>query len=118
MRPSLIKAFSLGIIAGSFLTAALITVAPAKADPSDPSPALIRDAVQAEPFVCQSLKDDPTVSQLISVLYAVAAADNLSAADTGTVVTMAVADGCPQYIPVLRRFVQIYAPDTATGKVA
>jgi len=37
----------------------------------------------------------------------------LTAYDSGEVVTMAVVDGCDRFIPVLERFIAIYAPGAA-----
>lgn len=118
LRTATIKGFSLGLITGSFLTAGAVLLAtPAKASP-DISPALVQDAIQAEPFICRNLADSPTVSTLMSILVAVSDAASLSPGDTGTVVALAVSDGCPQYIPVLKRFVAIYGQDTSSGQVA
>jgi len=115
MRTDTVRAFALGIITGSFLTAGVVMLtAPAKADPQI-TDELLSYAVDEEPFVCRSLAHTPTVGQLMDVLVTVSERDSLSAADTGTVVTLAVADGCPQYMPVLKRFVAIYAPNGATA---
>jgi hypothetical protein len=46
----------------------------------------------------------------MTVLATVSARQHTTAYDTGTVVTMAVFDGCAQFVPVLERFVAIYAP--------
>lgn len=116
LRTATVKGFSLGIITGSFLTAGAVLLAgDAKASP-DISPSLVQDAVQAEPFICKSLANSPTVSMLMDVLQSVSATLRLGPGDTGTVVALAVSDGCPQYIPVLRRFIAIYG--TETGQVA
>ena len=113
LRTATIKGFSLGLIAGSFLTAGAVLLAgDAKASP-DISPVLVEDAIQAEPFICKSLANSPTVAMLMDVLQSVSATLRLGPGDTGTVVALAVSDGCPQYLPVLQRFVNIYGDDTA-----
>ena len=119
LRTATVKGFSLGLITGSFLTAGAVLLAtPAKASPDDISPKLVQDAIQVEPFVCRNLADSPTVSMLMSILVGVSEAAVLSPGDAGTVVALAVSDGCPQYIPVLKRFIAIYGDDRTTGKVA
>ena len=105
IRRTTVKAFSLGIVCGGFITAATIAAVPAKADTP-----LTDVAVQEESFVCNTLSLHPTVSTLVKVLSSVQAVENLSAYDTGTVVTLAVYDGCDQFVPLLKRFVSIYAP--------
>lgn len=116
MRTQAVRAFALGIITGSFFTAgAVLLSAPAKADPI--SPALVQDAVNAEPYVCQALSDSPTVPTVVSILETVSAADRLSASDTGTVVALAVYDGCAKFVPVLDRFVALYATAPAAGSL-
>ena len=116
IRTATVKGFSLGIIAGSFLTAGAVLLAgDAKASP-DISPELVQTAIQVEPYVCRNLADSPTVSMLMSILVGVSEAAGLGPGDSGTVVALAVSDGCPQYVPVLRRFVAIYGDDT--GQVA
>lgn len=118
IRTATVRGFSLGLITGSFLTAGAVLLAtPAKASPDDTSPVLVQTAIQAEPFVCRNLADSPSVSMLMSVLVAVSEATGLPPGDTGRVVAIAVSDGCPQYIPVLKRFIAIYG-DAPSGAVA
>ena len=107
VRRSTVRAFSLGIICGGFITAGMIAAIPAKATPDA---ALANIAVIEEPYVCTALEIKPTVSNLMTVLATVSARQHTTAYDTGTVVTMAVYDGCDQFVPVLQRFVAIYAP--------
>lgn len=112
IRTVAVKGFSLGLIAGSFLTAGAVLLAtPAKASP-DISPELVQTAIQVEPYVCRNLADSPTVFMLMEILLGVSEAAGIGPGDTGTVVALAVSDGCPQYIPVLRRFIAIYGDDT------
>jgi hypothetical protein len=105
IRRTTVRAFSLGIVCGGFLTAGTIAAFPAKASPDT----LADIAVQEEPYVCNALALKPTVSNLVTVLSAVQAAEHLTASDTGKVVTYAILDGCDQFVPVLNRFIAIYA---------
>ena len=107
VRRSTVRAFSLGIICGAFLTAGTIAAIPAKATPDS---VLADMAVTEEPYICNTLALHGTVSTLMTVLATVSARQHTTAYDTGTVVTMAVFDGCAQFVPVLERFVAIYAP--------
>jgi len=106
VRRTTIRAFSLGIVCGGFLTAGTIAAFPAKANPDT----LADIAVQEEPYICNTLALKPTVSNLVTVLAAVQAAEHLSMSDTGEVVTYAILDGCDQFVPILNRFIAIYAP--------
>jgi len=106
IRRTTVKAFSLGIIVGGFITAATIAAIPAKATPDS---TLTTVAIQEEPFICNTMALHPTVSGLMKVMSSVQAVENLSAYDTGTVVALAIYDGCDQFVPVLQRFVSIYA---------
>ena len=107
-RPAIIKAYALGVITGAFFTAGLAFVAPAKADPSDVSPAVIKAGVSDEPFICRQLAAEPSVGELMAILTAVSTVEHMSAYDSGAVVGLAVSDGCPQYTNVLNRFIAIY----------
>ena len=108
VRRTTVRAFALGIVTGGFITAATVAAFPAKADS-----ALAGIAIEEEPYICNSLALRPTVSNLVTVLSTVAAREHLTAYDSGTVIAMAVADGCDQFIPVLERFIAIYAPGAA-----
>jgi hypothetical protein len=105
VRKTTIKAFSLGIITGGFIAAGTIAAFPAKASPS-----LEQIAVQEEPYVCNTLSLKPTVSTLVRVMGVVQSTENLGDQDTGTVVAIAIIDGCDQHLPVVKRFIAMYAP--------
>ncbi len=107
VRKTTVRAFSLGIICGGFIAAGTIAAIPAKATPDS---VLAGIAVAEEPYICGALQLRPTVSNLMTVLATVSARQNTTAYDTGAVITMAVFDGCDQFVPVLERFVAIYAP--------
>jgi hypothetical protein len=111
VRRTTVRAFALGIICGGFITAGTIAAIPAKALPDSE---LADIAVTEQPYICNSLIMRGTVSNLITVLATVQARQSLSAYDTGSVITMAVFDGCDQFVPVLQRFVAIYGEDQTT----
>lgn len=115
MRNAIIKAYSLGIITGGFLTAGLAFAAgSAKAD-TDIPPSIIKTAIQDEPFICRELADDSSITNLKAILAAVSAVEHLDGYGSGEVVALAVTDGCAQYTPVLERFAAIYGPKGTTA---
>ena len=107
IRKTTVKAFSLGIIVGGFTAASTIAAFPAKATPDS---VLEQIAIQEEPFICNTLTVKPTVSTLVRVMGVVQSTENLGDRDTGTVVAMAIMDGCDQFVPVVKRFVGMYSP--------
>lgn len=110
VRRTTVRAFSLGIITGGFIAAGTMAAFPAKATPDSE---LVEIAIQQQPYICNALALKPSVSNLITVLATVQAREALTAYDSGEVVTMAVVDGCDRFIPVLERFIAIYAPGAA-----
>jgi len=108
VRRTTVRAFALGIVCGGFLTAATISAFPAKATPDT---VLEQIAVQEEPYICTTLSIKPSVSTLVRVMGTVQSTEALSDRDTGTVVAMAIMDGCDEYLPVVKRFVAMYAPE-------
>jgi len=107
IRKTTVKAFSLGIIVGGFTAAGTIAAFPAKATPDS---VLEQVAVQEEPYVCNTLSLKPSVSTLVRVMGVVQSTESLTDRDTGTVVAMAIMDGCDQFMPVIKRFIAMYAP--------
>jgi len=106
VRKTTVRAFSLGIITGGFIAAGTIAAFPAKATPDS---TLQQIAIQEEPYVCNTLELRPTVSTLLRVMEVVQSTESLGDQDTGTVVAMAIFDGCDQFVPVIKRFVAMYA---------
>lgn len=101
MRNSIIKAFSLGIIAGSFLTAALITLAaPAKAEPDG---AAIAFAVVYGQIVCDVLDDHPTESGIMGIGEALVN-EGLTWRQAGQAIYIAVDDYCPHHLALIEAF--------------
>jgi hypothetical protein len=110
VRRTTVRAFALGVISGGFIAAGTVAAFPAKATPDSQ---LIDIAIQEQPYICNALALKPSVSNLITVLATVQAREAITAYDSGEVVTIAVVDGCDRFIPVLERFVAIYAPGAA-----
>ena len=108
IRKTTVKAFSLGIVTGGFIAAGTIAAFPAKATPDT---VLEQIAIQEEPYVCNTLSIKPSVSTLVRVMGTVQSIESLSDRDTGTVVAMAIIDGCDQYLPVIKRFIAMYTPE-------
>lgn len=97
MRTSIVKAFSLGIITGSFLTAALITAIPAKADID---PVAYAYAAHYGGAVCTTLDDYPSESGILGIGEAIIE-DGLTAFQAGEVMYYAVADICPRHLGLI-----------------
>jgi len=110
VRRTTVKAFSLGIITGGFIAAGTIAAFPAKATPDS---VLERIAIQEEPYVCNTLSLRPSVSTLVRVMGVVQDTENLSDVDTGTVVGMAIFDGCDQFVPIVKRFIDMYSTEAS-----
>lgn len=91
--------------------AALISAQAAKADPVSNYAAL-----NAGP-ICSTIADYPTVAGVTGVLSGVMEESGFTAYQAGEVVAAAVIGWCPQYVPVLQRFVAVYS-DGANNYVA
>lgn len=90
---------------GALITAGVAAAPPAKADPSDES---MRYAIDHEARICTDIAVTPTVSGFLTILSNIETYGHLSAYDAGSAASLAIFDGCPEYTPVLRRFVAIY----------
>lgn len=107
MRNSIVRAYALGIITGSFLTAGLVFgLAPAKASPEDgnPSPAIVKYILANERAMCNTLAAHPSVSGVEGVLLAIEA-DGLTPMEAGQALAYGVADRCPEYTYLLTAFI-------------
>ncbi|SRX93594.1 hypothetical protein MSP7336_01833 [Mycobacterium shimoidei] len=83
----------------------------AKADPAED----FATAYAAD--VCIVLDDHPTIPGLTGVLQAVQETGGLTARQAGQAVALSVINVCPRHIPLLRRYVAMYAP-RASGALA
>ena len=108
VRNTTVKAFSLGIVTGGFIAAGTIAAFPAKASPDT---VLEQIAIQEEPYICNTMSLRPSVSTLVKIMGTVQSTESLSDRDTGTVVAMAIIDGCDEYLPVIKRFIAMYSPE-------
>lgn len=99
MRTAVVKTFSLGMITGSFLTAGVVLLAaPAKADTG------------MDILVCDVLSQYPSVSGVLGIGLALKE-DGYSAYEAGQVIGQAVINECPQYGPLMRKFIALYGTD-------
>lgn len=98
------RAFLLLALFGWLTAAALFTAGVAKADPITDYATTNADAV------CSTLHDYPTVDGVTGILAAVIEHSGFSPYQAGRTVAMAVTLECPQYIPILQKFVDRYAP--------
>lgn len=100
MRSQTVKAFSLGVIAGSFLTAGVVFAAPAKADADAVSVAY---AARYGEAVCATLDDYPSFDGIVGIGQAVME-DGLTARQAGQVIGLSVAEICPRHGGLLLAF--------------
>lgn len=106
IRRTTIRAFSLGIITGSFLTAGIVLgTAPAKADPAN----------EVATLVCSSLDQNPTVDNVVAIVNDLVRF-GASPEQAGQIVAISVMEYCTRNIPVVEAFVQVYAPSEANRK--
>lgn len=105
MRTATLKGFSLGLVAGSFMTAgALYFAAPSKASP-DPVASDVADTYG--PAMCQTLDDYPTMDGILGIGTVLMDA-GLTGRQAGHALFLGVQANCPEYLPLLRRFAMIY----------
>lgn len=98
MRNSSIKAFSLGIIAGSFLTAGLLHAIPAKAA-TPQLPFVVIDGS----LICAALDDQPGEDTILQI-GATLIGEGLTAFQAGEAIYLSVAQLCPRYLLIVTEF--------------
>jgi hypothetical protein len=64
---------------------------------------------KASPDPCTALATSPTVGTVEQLVIAYMAT-GLAPGDAGELIAVDVLSGCPEYVPVLRRFIAAYAP--------
>lgn len=100
MRPAVIKAYSLGIITGSFLTAGLIyAAAPAKAD-GQLSNDEIDYVLTYEDVICSVIDKYHSTGGVLGVAEAIRN-DGFAADSAVDIINAAVEDACPRNWPLL-----------------
>lgn len=102
MRPAILKAYALGIITGGFLTAGIVFVAPAKADTG------------YDTAVCATLADYPTFAGIIGIGAALKDR-GYTGYEAGEIIGTAVYGTCPEYLPLIRRFVATFGDKGTTA---
>jgi len=108
MRTSIVRAYALGIITGSFLSAGLMWIAaPARADVSSTTV----DTYSAA--VCDTLTLYPTLDGVLGIGLGLNEA-GFTYGEAGEILVGAVIAECPQYVPLLKRFIARYG--TANSK--
>lgn len=105
MRPGTLRAYGLGVITGSIVTAVLAAVAAPEA-----AAETIYDAT-----ICAELDAEPTVSTVVIIGLALGD-QGYSGYDAGQIVAEAVIDGCRQHIPLMIDFANTYSGG-ANGQV-
>lgn len=101
VRPRTARRFVILFIVGWLIAAALTTAGVVKADTERE---LVQYAVQHEALICGQLAADPTVDGLDAVLMRVEFGWGFDSFSAGSIVRMAVQDGCPCYLPVLAEY--------------
>lgn len=105
IRPGTLRAYAFGVITGSIVTASLaVWTTPAKADTG------------TDYAVCSVLEQYPSIQGIIGIGLALKD-EGYSGYEAGEVIGTAVINECPQFIPLMMRFAEMYAPE-ATGEVA
>ena len=101
MRNSILKAFSLGMVTGSFATAGMVLLAtPAKADPD---PVAYSYAAENGSAVCYTLDEYPSENGILGIGQAIIE-DGLTAYQAGEVVYYSVAELCPRHMDLILSF--------------
>jgi hypothetical protein len=110
LRRSTIRAFCLGIITGSFLTASMVLLAgPARADTDR---IVVSYAAMYGGVVCTTLAQFPTYSGVTGIGQAIAE-DGLTLDQAGEVMWMSVANICPEHTSLLMRYAARFGTDLA-----
>lgn len=111
MRNGHVKAFSLGLVAGSFLTAGtLYFAAPAKATP-DADVAAVYNAI------CDTLDAYPTFGGVLGVGEALIQ-EGLTARQAGHAIFKAAVNSCPWQLGLLRNFATTYGGTSDSTAIA
>lgn len=101
MRNRTIKAFSIGIITGSFLTAGLIHLAaPAKADTDS---AVTAFAAVYGDIICDTLDTYPSFGGIIGIGEAIST-EGLTHYQAGQVIYLAALNSCPRHLDLMHQF--------------
>lgn len=101
MRNSLAKAFLLGSITGTLITAAAIYLAtPAKAEPDG---AVVAVAALYGDIICDTLDTYPSYGGILGIGQALND-EGLTYYQAGQAIYLAVDSSCPEHLPLLQRF--------------
>lgn len=93
---------------GAILAGATLGTGIAQAEPVDNYA-----AINAGP-ICSTLDDYPTIAGVTGLLQGVMADSGFGPYDAGRTIATAVVGWCPRNLPVLQRFVAVYAPNART----
>ena len=101
MRTSILRAYAIGAITGTIVTAGLaVATAPmAKAD------------ARSDAIICEVLDDYPSIEGVIGIGLALQD-EGYSAYNAGVAIAEAVVNECPEHTTLMRRFIAIYSSDT------
>jgi hypothetical protein len=92
------------LICTGMILPSLLLAPPAHADPVSNYAAIVA------PAVCTTLDTYPTVAGVTGVLAGVVEDSGFSYYDAGQIVATAVIDECPRHLPLLQKFIAVYAP--------
>jgi hypothetical protein len=101
VRKTTVRAFSLGIVAGAFITAATFSAIPARADTDS---AVYAYAASFGGIVCSTLDEYPSFSGIIGIGEAIST-DGLSMHQAGQVIAVSVIEICPRHLALVKAFV-------------
>lgn len=93
------------------LGCAVLILATPKAK-ADPDPTYAYAAVMGG-IACDVLDEHPSIAGVLGVAQGIEEDAGFTAEQAGRVIGYAVADICPRHMPLIRRFVAVYAPQEA-----
>jgi hypothetical protein len=99
-RPTAIRAYALGVLTGSVLTAGVLVAAPAKADGVLSNAEAAYVIAFGAAAVCPVISQFPTEAGVFGVLMGIMD-DGFSADSAVDIVNESVADFCPRHWPLL-----------------
>lgn len=107
IRPGSLRAYALGVLTGTIMTATLtMCAAPAKADVP------IDVVSQYAGPVCSVLSDYPSTDGVMGIGLALAD-EGWTAREAGEIIALSVISTCPQFTPILNAFVARYGDKAA-----
>lgn len=106
MRPGTIPTFAAGIMTGALITTTIMFAAPARADVAE------SDVLYYAGVVCTSLTDHPSIAGILTIGKALTG-QGYTAEQAGELIASAVINVCPQHLPLLTQFINVFSGRSA-----